>query len=270
MSQGKSLLSHQNENPIEKKKSNLSGFGKFIWNSSKREFCGRDGASWGKHMFIIKMFIKKKKFYFSKFSKAKISLFYVVFYSLLGLFFIGLLAVFAAVMPLDKPTYYGEESVMNQAILNPGLGFRPQIDVEDNFIHYNPNIYEKSNKGFKQYVENLNHFLESSWCIFFISTNKILIKIFYLIKEYKQSEDSSKVIQCIDGNDYTQDLMSGKYCDFDFKKIFQETNCTKENNFGYETNNLCVLIKLNKIYSWKPTFNANEEKKIKIKCEGEV
>ena len=82
------------------------------------------------------------------------------------MFFIGFLAVFAAVMPLDKPTYYGESSVMNQAVLNPGLGFRPQIDVEDNLINYNPNIYE-SDKGFKQYVENLNNFIESSWCIFF-------------------------------------------------------------------------------------------------------
>ena len=89
-------------------------------------------------------------------------------------------------------------------------------------------------------------------------------------QEYKQSEDSSKAIQCADANDYTHDLMSGKYCDFDYKKIFQDTNCTKENNFGYQTNHLCVLIKLNKIYSWKPAFKANEEKKIKIKCEGEV
>ena len=30
------------------KESALSGFGKFIWNSNTKEFCGRDGASWGK------------------------------------------------------------------------------------------------------------------------------------------------------------------------------------------------------------------------------
>ncbi len=59
-------------------------------------------------------------------------------------------------------------------------------------------------------------------------------------------------------------------CEFDYKTIFKDTNCTAENNFGYETNQFCVLIKLNKIYSWIPKFKASDEKKIKIKCEGEV
>jgi hypothetical protein len=29
------------------KKSGLAGVGRFIWNSETKEFCGRDGASWG-------------------------------------------------------------------------------------------------------------------------------------------------------------------------------------------------------------------------------
>jgi hypothetical protein len=28
--------------------SKLIGFGNFIWNSETKEFCGRDGMSWGK------------------------------------------------------------------------------------------------------------------------------------------------------------------------------------------------------------------------------
>ena len=115
------------------------GIGAFIWNSRTKEFLGRDGASWG-----------------------KVSLFYAIFYLGLGSFFIGMLAVFIQIMPKDKPTYYGESSVMNSRGLNPGLGFRPQIDVEDALILYNPQVYEDNTQGHKKFVRNLKVFLENS------------------------------------------------------------------------------------------------------------
>ncbi len=47
--------------------------------------------------------------------------------------------------------------------INPGLGFRPQIDPEDELISYNPSIYEtEKNNGLKQYFVDLKNFLESS------------------------------------------------------------------------------------------------------------
>ena len=36
-----------NENGIQIKTKEV-GYGKLIWNTNTREFCGRDGASWGK------------------------------------------------------------------------------------------------------------------------------------------------------------------------------------------------------------------------------
>ena len=108
----------------------------FIWNKNTNEFLGRTGISW-----------------------AKVSFFYAIFYTLLGGFFIGMLAVFFQIMPQDKPTYYGEQSTMAQKGLNPGLGFRPQIDVEDNLIQFNPSLYENS---YKVYSDNLRIFLEDS------------------------------------------------------------------------------------------------------------
>lgn len=124
------------------KKSKLDGIGRFIWNSRTKEFCGRDGASWG-----------------------KVSLFYAIFYLGLGSFFIGMLAVFFQIMPKDKPTYYGETSIMNGrgCKLNPGLGFRPQTDVEDTLIRYNwtvadnPKLY-----GYMKQSNNLKNFLKKS------------------------------------------------------------------------------------------------------------
>lgn len=37
----------------KKKESKLGGIGKFIWNSETKEFCGRDGASWGRASFFF-------------------------------------------------------------------------------------------------------------------------------------------------------------------------------------------------------------------------
>lgn len=120
-------------------KESKGGIGKFIWNSETREFLGRDGASWG-----------------------KVSLFYAVFYACLGSFFVGMLAVFVSFMPRDIPTYYGESSTMNMRGLNPGLGFRPQIDVEDHVIMYSNGSEDSPKHGHMRYIRNLEQFLEAS------------------------------------------------------------------------------------------------------------
>ena len=75
-------------------------------------------------------------------------------------------------------------------------------------------------------------------------------------------------MNCEDGNNYLTEFKAGKACKFDYEKILADTNCTLKKNFGYESNKMCVMIKINKIYSWKPEFEG--ESKIKITCEGEV
>jgi hypothetical protein len=133
------------EDSRSKKKESGGGL-KFLWNSETKELLGRDGASW-----------------------AKVSIFYAVFYTFLASFFVGMLAVFMWQMPKDKPTYYGDTSTMDARGINPGLGFRPQIDVEDNSIMYNPNIVDNPKFGYKQYVRNLENFLAASESFFFYS-----------------------------------------------------------------------------------------------------
>jgi len=212
---------HKSQKP---KESAVAGLVKFIWNSETKEFCGRDGASWG-----------------------KVSLFYAIFYACLGSFFIGMLAVFVAIMPKDKPTYYGESSTMSARGVNPGLGFRPQVDVEDSTIHFNPTVYEGKH-GHKPFFRNLKNFLDAKY------------------PEIKP-EDQQNVIACKDGETYPSDLKNGKSCSYDYKTIFKNTPCTEEKKFGYDTNKPCVLLKLNKIISWTPLVNNGS---IRIMCEGET
>ncbi len=84
-----------------------------------------------------------------------------MFYFCLGSFFVGMLAVFMQIMPIDRPTYYGETGTMGLKGVNPGLGFRPQIDVEANLISYNP-MSEEGNDGYKKFARNIQNFLNSS------------------------------------------------------------------------------------------------------------
>lgn len=222
-------MGHENEYTFEEsndhkvKKSKFSGVGSFIWNSRTKEFLGRDGASWG-----------------------KVSLFYAIFYLGLGSFFIGMLAVFIQIMPKDKPTYYGESSVMNSRGLNPGLGFRPQVDVEDSLIYYNPQVYEDTTQGHKKYVRNLKNFLDA--------------------KYPKEDGDLVNAIDCEANKTDASLLKEGKYCKFDYEKIFADSPCTEAKKFGYETDKACVLIKLNKIVSWQPNTDSGY---ISVRCDGE-
>lgn len=237
---------HKSQKP---KESAVAGLVKFIWNSETKEFCGRDGASWG-----------------------KVSLFYAIFYACLGSFFIGMLAVFVAIMPKDKPTYYGESSTMSARGVNPGLGFRPQVDVEDSTIHFNPTVYEGKH-GHKPFFRNLKNFLDASMNLF-VSVYLIKLKLIYNLFQFAwleypeiKPEDQQNVIACKDGETYPSDLKNGKSCSYDYKTIFKNTPCTEEKKFGYDTNKPCVLLKLNKIISWTPLVNNGS---IRIMCEGEV
>lgn len=198
------------------------GIGKFIWNSDTKEFLGRDGASWG-----------------------KISIFYAIFYAGLGAFFVGMLSIFMHFMPRDKPAYYGTESTMNIRGLNPGVGFRPQIDVEDLLIMYNPAVNFDDRLGHKKYADNVQNFLEA---------------------KYSAQKEGENVIECANGNTYDEQLREGKSCLFDYKKMYADTPCTEETAYGYKSSKPCVLLKMNKIIDWAPTsVNGSAT----IRCEGE-
>jgi sodium/potassium-transporting ATPase subunit beta len=161
-----------------------------------------------------------------------------------------MLAVFVSFMPRDRPTYYGKESTMNIRGLNPGLGFRPQIDVEDHTIIYNPEVKEDINLGHRKYVNNLRNFLEAKY-------GEI------------DSTEKANVFECVSNHNYETEMQNGRSCEFDYKKIFKDTDCSDDKNYGFSSNKPCVLVKLNKIISWQPV-PSNETNGVIIKCEGET
>jgi hypothetical protein len=84
-----------------------------------------------------------------------------------------MLAVFMAIMPRDKPTYYGESGTIALKGLNPALGFRPQIDVESHLISFKKGHEEDSKKfpGYQKYVDNLQNFLRESKSFYYLNKN---------------------------------------------------------------------------------------------------
>lgn len=87
----------------------FSGICKEVYNPQYREFLSRDAKTW-----------------------FQLSFFYFFFYACLSAFFILLLALFYQTIDLKKPIYFNKESVMHYKVVNPGLGFRPQVALLGN------------------------------------------------------------------------------------------------------------------------------------------
>lgn len=73
-------------------------------------------------------------------------------------------------------------------------------------------------------------------------------------------------MDCKANTSYESQLVSGKACSFDYEEEFKSTTCNKAKDYGYTTNQPCVLIKLNKIFSWTPEGPNG----VRIKCQGET
>ena len=173
-----------------------------------------------------------------------------------------MLYVFAKVLPTDKPTYYGASGTIALKGLNPALGFRPQIDVENNLISYRLEKSKdgqiKRNSDSQVYVRNLMHFLHASnfFDYFCFSRRRFIRECLCVFKEYIDQENAN-VVACSPGVNNTQAISQGKACSFDYEDIFKDTPCTEEKKFGYDTEKPCVLLKLNKVIDFIPKTSLN-------------
>lgn len=228
---------HERLEKLKKKrtfKQRIGDFLKSIYNPEYKEFLARDGKDC-----------------------CQLSFFYFVFYALLSGFFILLLLAFHSTIDPVRPTYYNKTSVMNIKGVNPGLGFRPQHDPEDNLIYIN---LTNSQQWKHDHIETLSIFL-----------NKY--------ERFKNEE-----VHIVQGRPAT-------YVQFDYHKIVDNTTCAKERYFGFEAGTPCIAVKVNRIFGWKPKalaqppsnlFNVSAElnatlsasttkykKFLYISCEGE-
>jgi sodium/potassium-transporting ATPase subunit beta len=206
----------------------LNNFLLFVWHPDKKEIFGRDGLSW-----------------------AKLGLFYACYYMTLAGLFCTMLAIFMAIIDKREPTYYNDFSVMWQQKVDdyhvgvsPGLGFRPQKDPITTLIRVKSSERNESHpNSYIHYVRLIDDFLST-----------------YLVVD-KRGE---QIINCDFNSDpdyLEQQFNLNKVCRFEIVEMFGPENmCTQTRNYEYDKSKPCVLIKLNKIYGWKPEpFGPNDK-----------
>ncbi|KAH9424409.1 sodium/potassium-transporting ATPase subunit beta-like [Dermatophagoides pteronyssinus] len=160
----------------------------------------------------------------------KITVFYIIFYLCLAAFWALMLLIFYQTIDYRAPKYQLEESRIGA---NPGLGFRPRPKDEniDSTLIWFKNGNNEDN--WKYWSDSLQEFLDP----------------------YKKStiDAGAHVENCGDN----QMASEGKFCHFDINTI--PSQCSVENHFGYQRGDPCVLIKLNKIFNWKPQAFSESE-----------
>lgn len=109
-----------------------------------------------KHSLLRKHLTSSSDKLFPSIFAGKILLFYLIFYVVLALFFMGLWCLFATTLSEDKPKYELKDSIIGD---NPGLGFRPmppESNVESTLIWYEKNNANNS----KYWVDEIDSFLD--------------------------------------------------------------------------------------------------------------
>jgi len=167
-------------------------------------------------------------------SWVKILVFYIIFYLCLAAFWALMLLIFYQTIDQRVPKWQLGESRIGS---NPGLGFRPRPrdeNVESTLIWFKQG---QSEQNWKHWTDNLDKFLEPY--------------------EKANTDGSADRGAHIDQCENNKTVGDDKFCFFDIKNI--DNNCTKGQNFGYKRGDPCVLIKLNRIYNWKPEQYGDED-----------
>jgi len=164
-------------------------------------------------------------------SWVKIIVFYLIFYACLAGFFSLNFYIFSRTLNEDSPKWTLSESLIGS---NPGIGFRPMPDQDKNaestLIWYRSDSESDSAFWYKQLEEVVN-----------------------------KSQVPPGTHGVVDCNYHNVSATAKVSCRVDVTKLGP---CNIANNFGYRYANPCVLVKLNKIYDWKPEpYGVDEDGK---------
>ncbi|CAF1211934.1 unnamed protein product [Adineta ricciae] len=171
---------------------------------------------------------------------AKLALFYSVFFFCLGSFFVGFLYLFALFTDSNEPRYTNTESTMavRTTATVVGLGFRPQPIIDDNLIR----------------VTNTKQQQEQ------IASSLSLFRQVYL------TQKSDAKTEVCSANNPASELPQGFACEFDWSDIVKNDDhpCSEKNLYGFQQEQPCVLVKLNKVYGWTPSPGRLPEHIVKL------
>lgn len=151
----------------------------------------------------------------------KIIIFYIIFYTCLAGFFSLNYYLFSRTLNEDSPKWTLEESIIGT---NPGVGFRPMPDqdanAESTLIWYQTQSESDAKFWYSQLEKVVNH--------------------------AELPDGTPGVKKC---SYETEGTTRTSVCQVDTKGL---DRCSIDNKFGYRDGKPCVLIKLNKIFGWKP------------------
>ncbi|KAL8576915.1 hypothetical protein ACOMHN_004361 [Nucella lapillus] len=139
---------------------------------------------------------------------------YTALLVLLLMTFIVMMALFYWIVDWNYPTVQGPAAILQ----TPGIGFRPQPNIHNTIIRY-----------VKGDITTYHHYVD---------------QIEAYLKYYEnQNQQGENYIDCNEIRERrTEDL--NKVCRFDLMELGQD--CVKQQNFGFDNGQPCVLIKLNK------------------------
>ncbi|CAF2138223.1 unnamed protein product [Rotaria magnacalcarata] len=158
----------------------------------------------------------------------KLSIFYAIFYCFLGCFFVGLTYIFAFLLDRTQPRYFNTESTMAVRSTNAivGMGFRPQPSTSESLVRITNNSTQQQQ----------------------IASSLELFRNVFLLQNH-----DAKVEECSIDKPASK-LQSGAACSFNWHHIVNNDShpCSDKNLYGFKYEQPCILVKLNKVYEWKP------------------
>uniref|UniRef100_A0A5K3FYN5 Palmitoyltransferase n=1 Tax=Mesocestoides corti TaxID=53468 RepID=A0A5K3FYN5_MESCO len=146
-------------------------------------------------------------------------LYFVVFYSVLGLFFVGYLNWYMYFqVPRDHPALTGMQSALQ---MNPGLSYVPNPDLFSSLLHFpTPEPLPSNEKS-----DEMAAFLHA----------------------YQDNTGSTEYEDCVQEGGYKQN--PERPCTYDLNA---GGPCNIMTGYGFDTAQACFVLKMGRIYGWLP------------------